>query len=432
MIYTFPEPTSPIRQGDIFINVPILALPDDELPVIDDTDTPRTITWEEFATASESVSALIAVRPTIAVVGTQECDAVRAPNITLFEVRPFREIERKSKDTTKPAKWVPILTQHARINQKWFYLPSDEAIGFSEKMGADFLTPISIPRLALERLINFRKGRLNEVASQHFRERLADFFRRYAYDEWYPLTREELTEYQKNHPDAAPFSWQAETPIPDEKGKDEKATVAEISEEDNEKRKSGYLLEAMNAIREFIALNNPLGTKLDNITDQLDSFLSNHDEFDNKLEEIEEEEYKIIVLTCTAEMNNFYKAMKTLLPIHDKNIQTLEESLIMYISLANPDSNKDVMQISTFRAAMPILPGLLREGNKALRQLRDDALIISTMAINQGLKEAASQQSQILNLIIYNMEAAESLFLKVAFLIDEKFGKLPISEDKTD
>ena len=81
MIYDFPEPSSPISQGDIFIGVPILDLPDDELPIIDDKNIPRALPWEEFASAGENVSAIIAVRPTIAIVGTQECDALRAPNI---------------------------------------------------------------------------------------------------------------------------------------------------------------------------------------------------------------------------------------------------------------------------------------------------------------------------------------------------------------
>ncbi|MBA3765610.1 MAG: hypothetical protein H0W99_01225 [Acidobacteria bacterium] len=211
MIYDLPEPSSPISQGDIFIGVPILSLPVDRIPTIDDQDNVQILSWEDFASAGETVIGIVAVRPTIAIVGTQECDALRAPSITLFEVRPFRDVERKSKDTNKSSKWVPIITQHARVNQKWFYLPADEQLGFLEKMGVDFLTSISIPRIALERLIGFRKGRLNETARQHFRERLAEFFRRYAYDEWYPLTREELTEYQKNNPEAAPFPWQKDT-----------------------------------------------------------------------------------------------------------------------------------------------------------------------------------------------------------------------------
>ena len=86
MIYDFPDTSSPIGQGDIFISVPILDLPDDALPILDDQDTPRILPWEEFASAGQKASAIIAVRPTIAIVGTQECDALRAPNITLFEV----------------------------------------------------------------------------------------------------------------------------------------------------------------------------------------------------------------------------------------------------------------------------------------------------------------------------------------------------------
>jgi hypothetical protein len=115
MIYDFPEPSSPIGQGDIFFGVPILDLTDDELPVIDDEGNARTLPWETFASASESVSAIISVRPTIAIVGTQECDALRAPNITLLEVRPFRDVERKSKDTSKPSKGCP---------QNWEIYPS--------------------------------------------------------------------------------------------------------------------------------------------------------------------------------------------------------------------------------------------------------------------------------------------------------------------
>jgi hypothetical protein len=186
MIYEIPDQSSPIRQGDIFIRIPIVELPTEELVIIGEDDNPQTLDWEEFASANQKVAAILAVRPTIGIVGTQECDALRAPDITLFEIRPFREVERKSKETTKPSKWVPIITQHARVNQKWFYLPADEKIGFSEKMGVDFLTPIRVPRAVLTSQINLRVGRLNEVARQHFRERIAEFFRRYAYDEWYP------------------------------------------------------------------------------------------------------------------------------------------------------------------------------------------------------------------------------------------------------
>src|SRR2546421_650758 len=116
MIYDVPEPSSPISQGDIFIHIPILDLPSDELAVILEDESAQTLSWEAFAKAAQQVSAVVAVRPTIGIVGTQECDALRAPDITLFEVRPFREVERKSKDTNKLASWISLVTQHARIN----------------------------------------------------------------------------------------------------------------------------------------------------------------------------------------------------------------------------------------------------------------------------------------------------------------------------
>jgi len=55
----------------------------------------------------------------------------------------------------------------------------------------------------------FRVGRLNEVASEHFRERIGGFFRRYAYDEWYPLDKAEFEAYRKEKPEPVePFDWQ--------------------------------------------------------------------------------------------------------------------------------------------------------------------------------------------------------------------------------
>jgi hypothetical protein len=94
MIYDFPETSFPIGQGDIFFGVPILDLTDEELPTIDDEGNAQALPWETFASDGKDVSAIVTVRPTIAIVGTQECDALRAANITLFEVRPFRDVER--------------------------------------------------------------------------------------------------------------------------------------------------------------------------------------------------------------------------------------------------------------------------------------------------------------------------------------------------
>ena len=117
-------------------------------------------------------------------------------------------MEGKARPTKDAKGWVGILTQHARVNLKWFYLPPDSRLEFEEKMAADFAVTLRVPRVELESLRGFRKGRLNPTADEHFRERLAEFFRRYPYDEWYPLDEAELAEYRRKYPQARPFPWQ--------------------------------------------------------------------------------------------------------------------------------------------------------------------------------------------------------------------------------
>lgn len=207
MIYEFPGPDAPIRQGDIFIGLPRVEVSLRRLRVLEDTG-PVDIEWKEVVESGQTVTAVLPVKPVMAIVATQDCDTVHNLDITLCEIRYFRDVEGMAKDTQTPKGWVSILTQHARLNLKWFYLPPDSRIGFKDKLAVDFAVTIRVPTAELEEMRHLRKGRLNPLADEHFRERIAEFFRRYPYDEWYPLNREELAEYQKKHSDAAPFPWQ--------------------------------------------------------------------------------------------------------------------------------------------------------------------------------------------------------------------------------
>jgi len=214
MIYDYPDQASPLRQGDIFLGLPRIDLSLQEV-LLAETDGERIAKWEELAGQSQPVNIIVPVRSVAAIVATQDCDTVRSRDITLCEIREFRNVERKSKDTSAPKKWKNIITQQARINQKWFYLPPDEVVGFADKMAVDFLVTLRVPRVDLESLRSLRKGRLNEIAEEHFRERIAEFFRRYPYDEWYPLNKEELEAYVTEYPDAKPFPWQRLAPDPE-------------------------------------------------------------------------------------------------------------------------------------------------------------------------------------------------------------------------
>jgi len=209
MIYEFPDSSAPIRQGDIFLSLPRVEISLTDVVIVSE-DGESLAKWVEVAEKGEPVNVIVPVRPVAAIVVTQDCDAFRSRDITLCEIRNFREVEGKSKETNKPKGWKNILTQHARINQKWFYLPLDEKLGFNEKMAVDFMVTIRVSRVELEEFRDFRKARLNEIADEHFRERIGEFFRRYPYDEWYPLNQEELRAYMKEYPDIQPFPWQKE------------------------------------------------------------------------------------------------------------------------------------------------------------------------------------------------------------------------------
>ncbi|HLA81461.1 MAG TPA: hypothetical protein VJP78_07585 [Thermoleophilia bacterium] len=208
MIYDFPAQTDPIRQGDIFIGLPRIDLSLQKVLLVDE-DGERIAEWRDLANQSEPINIIVPARPVAAIVATQDCDAYRSRDITLCEIRGFREVEGKSKDTRSAKSWKNMLTQHARINQKWFYLPPSAQLGFSDKMAVDFPVTLRLPREDLESLRSLRRGRLNTVADEHFRERIGEFFRRYPYDEWYPLDAQEMAEYAKEYRDAEPFPWQS-------------------------------------------------------------------------------------------------------------------------------------------------------------------------------------------------------------------------------
>jgi hypothetical protein len=210
MIYQYPDHDAPIRQGDIFIGLPRTEISLREVILVGEAGE-RLARWEELAEQNQSLRIIVPVRSVPAIVATQDCDTLHSRDITLCEIRKFADVEGKAAQTTSHKAWKNIITQHARINQKWFYLPPDQHIGINEKMAVDFMVTLRIPREDLELLRSLRKGRLNPVADEHFRERISEFFRRYPYDEWYSLNKEELDAYRSEYPDAEPFPWQGLT-----------------------------------------------------------------------------------------------------------------------------------------------------------------------------------------------------------------------------
>lgn len=209
MIYERTLPDDPIRQGDIFVGLPRVDFSLEKLPVVDNGEVEERAWTEVLGDGTNTIAAVVGIRPVMAIVITQDCDAIRAAQITLCEVRAFADVERSAKDTKSPKSWMDRITQQAKKNLKWFYLPQDTSYGIAGKMAVDFQVTLSVTRLDLESLRMKRIGRLNSVADEHFRERLSEFFRRYPVDEWYALDSDELAKYKEQYPEVVPFPWQS-------------------------------------------------------------------------------------------------------------------------------------------------------------------------------------------------------------------------------
>jgi hypothetical protein len=195
MIYDFPVATAAIRQGDIFETIPRIDLSFGDLSIVNESNESEAVTWDAVRQSSKALTAVVGLRAVWAIVITQDCDTIRAPDDTLCEIKPFTSVVRGNVPSTEK-KWTDYLRTQSVHNLKWFYLPADPAVGFADRMAVDFLATLRVTRPDLEASRHLRRGRLKGYADEHFRERLAEFFRRYPYNEWYPFTKGEFEAYR--------------------------------------------------------------------------------------------------------------------------------------------------------------------------------------------------------------------------------------------
>ncbi len=211
MIYETVDSDTPIRQGDIFRHIPRVDLSLSTLAVVDNVGQ-RSVSWRDLLEEPDSatgVSAVLTLTPVDAIVITQNCDAVRGEYLCLCQVDAFLQATGKAEAPKTAKKWSTLITQHSRTNLRWFYLPADPRVHFDQPMAADFRVIMRVPRSDLDGMRDLRVGRLDKLATEHFRESLAQFFRRYPYDDWYPLTKEQFEAYAESCPEPVkPYPWQ--------------------------------------------------------------------------------------------------------------------------------------------------------------------------------------------------------------------------------
>ena len=185
----------PIRQGDIFFPLPRPKISLDELETISEDAGSKAVKWMDVKDL-DRILVTVELEKTWGIIATQDCDAARSPIISLFQIEPFEKVTKARPGD--PKAWVSMLTQRICKNASWFYLMKDELLGIDERMAVNFHKVFQIRREDLKDNIELRKGRLAYVAYEHYREAIAQYFRRYPYNEWYQFDEEELTAYAKN------------------------------------------------------------------------------------------------------------------------------------------------------------------------------------------------------------------------------------------
>lgn len=178
MIYEPVKPDDPIRQGDIFKNVPRVDLSLANLAIADDDDYSR-MEWRDLVaqgSAAQGVTAIVTIKAVTAIVITQDCDAVRGTYLSLCQMDEYLSSLNLKETPKNPKKWQSLIVERARTNPRLVYFPAAPENGLNERMAVDFRVVLRIPRTDLEALREFRIGRLNATAAEHFRETLAHFY----------------------------------------------------------------------------------------------------------------------------------------------------------------------------------------------------------------------------------------------------------------
>jgi hypothetical protein len=223
MIYERVSADEPIRQGDILIDVPRVDISLSEINVLardasDDSIDPRRMSWaeaikddevsqtrEEHGQHTSLVRAVLPVSSVMGVVVTQDCDALRAEDLSLCEIAPLPAIDKGALDQKTPKNWAKFL---CRDQVRWLYLPVDDGFGIRHRMAVDFRSILRLPRQELS-VQEMRIARLNTEARDYFREKVSQFFRRYAFNRWFPLTKEECEAYEAEFKETVQrYPWQ--------------------------------------------------------------------------------------------------------------------------------------------------------------------------------------------------------------------------------
>lgn len=210
-----------IEQADIFLDLPFLDIISVKVQAIEAKDGEfkyKEIDLDDYSPPDDgsilnNVIANLELKPGIVI--SQNCDNLRRDHISFCEIKNLSKIENNFVQM-QPGKRIKYLTKEYKHKETYFYLPEEDGI-FEDKMAVDFSRIYQIQRVVLEKILKKRIASLSEIPLEHFRIKIANYFKRYAYDSWYVLRKEEYISYYEKHkgdlPDCElklikPYPWQ--------------------------------------------------------------------------------------------------------------------------------------------------------------------------------------------------------------------------------
>ena len=102
MIYEYIDENVPIRQGDIFENIPKVEIDFGNLSFLDDNDEFAKFNLADI-TKNKVLPAILPISFVPAIVISQDCDISRTGDVSLCQIVPFTEIDKGTKGMINPA-----------------------------------------------------------------------------------------------------------------------------------------------------------------------------------------------------------------------------------------------------------------------------------------------------------------------------------------
>lgn len=202
--YKTPSTEDDLNQGDIFISLPFVQLEskivtqmiesDNELK---DIDISSYVPDEDQKT--DLVVASIIWKPGIII--SQNCDATREEYLSFCEIRKLEDIDKDYAQIIHKTieRKIDYLSRKEYQHQfKYFYLLQDQGIFDGNKMAVDFRRIYQVKKEIIDALKNKRTIKLGGRSLDHFRSKLGNYFKRFAYDGWYVLNKEEYDIFYDN------------------------------------------------------------------------------------------------------------------------------------------------------------------------------------------------------------------------------------------